>query len=169
MRQMSVIRKQKTMEQRDKEFEQLVREHKSTIYTVCYMFSSDEDEVNDLFQETLINLWKGFASFRGESKVDTWIYRVALNTCISGERKKKKKAETVYLEMDVNLYEDTDAEARQVQMLYSRINKLGLVDRAIILMWLENMTYEEIGSVIGISAQNVGVKLYRIKEQLKKN
>lgn len=148
-------------------FAQLVKEHKSTIYTVCYMFSNDEDEVNDLFQETLINLWKGYGSFRGDSKVDTWIYRVALNTCISADRKKKRRTETVPLTMDVNLYEDTDAESRQVQQLHSRINKLGLVDRAIILMWLENMTYEEIANVVGISAKNVGVKLFRIKEQLK--
>lgn len=148
-------------------FAQLVKEHKSTIYTVCYMFSNDEDEVNDLFQETLINLWKGYGAFRGDSKVDTWIYRVALNTCISADRKKKRRTETVPLTMDVNLYEDTDAESRQVQQLHSRINKLGLVDRAIILMWLENMTYEEIANVVGISAQNVGIKLFRIKEQLK--
>ena len=71
----------------------MVREHKSTVYTVCYMFSKDTDEVNDLFQEVLINLWKGFDSFRGESKVDTWIWRIALNTCISDDRKKKRRGE----------------------------------------------------------------------------
>ena len=71
----------------------MVREHKSTVYTVCYMFSKDTDEVNDLFQEVLINLWKGFDSFRGESKVDTWIWRIVLNTCISDDRKKKRRGE----------------------------------------------------------------------------
>ena len=67
----------------EREFEKMVREHRSTIYTVCYMFSTDKDEVADLFQEILINLWKGSGSFRGDSGVGTWIWKVSLNTCIS--------------------------------------------------------------------------------------
>ena len=152
---------------REEYFTQLVRENKSTIYTVCYMFSQDEEEVNDLFQETLINMWKGIDSFREESKVSTWIYRVALNTCLLQERKKKKEVQKVPLTMDVNFFQDDDANAAQVRMLHQRIGKLGLVDRALVMMWLEGMSYDEIGTVMGISAQNVGVKLYRIKEQLK--
>ena len=153
---------------REEYFTQLVRENKSTIYTVCYMFSQDEEEVNDLFQETLINMWKGIDSFREESKISTWIYRVALNTCLLQERKKKKEVQKVPLTMDVNFFQDDDANAAQVRMLHQRIGKLGLVDRALVMMWLEGMSYDEIGTVMGISAQNVGVKLYRIKEQLKK-
>lgn len=149
-------------------FTQLVREHKSTIYTVCYMFSKDEEEVNDLFQETLINMWKGIDSFREESKISTWIYRVALNTCLLQERKKKKEVKKVPLTMDVNFFQDDDANAAQVRMLHQRIGKLGLVDRALVMMWLEGMSYDEIGAVMGISSQNVGVKLFRIKEQMKK-
>ena len=145
-----------------------MREHKNTIYTVCYMFSQDEEEVNDLFQETLINMWKGIASFREESKISTWIYRVALNTCLLQERKKKKEVKIVPLSMDINFFEDNDANSSQVRQLHERIGKLGLVDRAIVMMWLEDMSYDEIGAVMGISAQNVGVKLFRIKEQLKK-
>ena len=122
-------------------FTQLVRENKSTIYTVCYMFSKAEEEVTDLFQETLINMWKGIDSFREESKI---------------------------LTMDVNFFEDDDANAAQVRMLHQRIGRLGLVDRALVMMWLEGMSYDEIGTVMGITAKNVGVKLFRIKEQLKK-
>ena len=70
----------------EQQFAQTVAEHKSTIYTVCYMFSQDADEVNDLFQEVLVNLWKGFDSFEHRSDIKTWIYRVALNTCISINR-----------------------------------------------------------------------------------
>ena len=156
------------MKQQEELFAQLVREHKSTIYTVCYMFSHDEDEVNDLFQETLINMWKGIGSFREESKVSTWIYRVALNTCLLQERKKKKEVQKVPLSMEVNFYEDNDANSTQVRQLHQRIGRLGLVDRALVMMWLEGMSYDEIGAVMGISPQNVGVKLFRIKEQLKK-
>lgn len=150
------------------EFAQMVKEHKSTIYTVCYMFSKDEDEVADLFQDILINLWNGFSKFRGESGVNTWIYRVSLNTCISAERKKKRKGETVPLTMDVNLFDDGDEDLKQIRMLQKRISALGPFDRAIVLLWLENLSYEEIASIVGISVKNVSVRLFRIKEQLKK-
>ena len=150
------------------EFAQTVREHKGTIYTVCYMFSNNPDEVADLFQEILINLWKGFPQFRGDSNVKTWIYRVSLNTCISSERKKSHKVDTLPLTMDINLFSDSDDETKQVQMLRDRINKLGPFDRAIVLLWLENLSYDEIGAIVGISAKNVSVRLVRIKDQLKK-
>lgn len=74
----------------EQDFTRLVNEHKSTIYTVCYMFSKDEDEVSDLFQEILINLWRGIDSFQGNAKVSSWIYRVSLNTCISADRKRNE-------------------------------------------------------------------------------
>ena len=130
------------------------------------MFAKDADEVNDLFQEVLINLWSGLGQFRGESKVDTWIYRVSLNTCISQDRKKKQQA-TVPLTMDINLFEDNDEDTRQIQMLYKRVHQLKPFDRAIVLLWLENMSYEEIAAIVGITVKNVSVRLYRIKEQLK--
>ena len=145
----------------------MVREQKSTIYTVCYMFSNDEDEVNDLFQETLINLWKGFESFRNESKLSTWIYRVAMNTCISADRKKRRQGNKVPLSMNINLYDDEDHETKQVRQLHEPIQRLDLIDRALVMMWLEGMSYEEIADVVGISVKNVGVKLVRIKEKLK--
>ena len=147
-------------------FEQVVKLHKSTIYTVCLMFSKDSDEVNDLFQEVLINLWKGFGGFEGRSDIGTWIWRVSFNTCISAERKKKKSA-PVPLSMEINLFEDTDEDTRQVQMLYKRIHRLKPFDRAIVLLWLEGMPYEEIAAIVGITVKNVSVRLYRIKEELK--
>lgn len=155
------------MDIKEQEFSRMVREHKSTIYTVCYMFSNDEDEVNDLFQETLINLWKGFESFRHESKLSTWIYRVAMNTCISADRKKRKQGTKVPLTMNIDLYNDEDHETKQVRQLHERIQRLDLVDRALVMMWLEGMNYDEIADVVGISVKNVGVKLVRIKEKLK--
>ena len=132
------------------------------------MFSNNTEEVADLFQEILINLWKGFSKFRGESNLRTWIYRVSLNTCISYERKKNRRPDTLPLTMEINLFEDSDDDSRQVQMLRERISRLGPFDRAIVLLWLENMTYDEIGAIVGISAKNVSVRLVRIREQLKK-
>ena len=156
------------MKQEEEIFARLVREHKSTIYTVCYMFSKDEDEVQDLFQEPLINMWKGMGGFREESKIDTWIYRVALNTCLTQERKKKREVKKVPLNMDVNYFEDNDANAKQARILHQRISQLAYVDRALVMLWLDGMSYDEMGAVVGISAQNVATKLFRIKEQLKK-
>ena len=150
----------------DQQFAQTVKEHKSTIYTVCYMFSQDADEVNDLFQEVLVNLWKGFDNFEHRSDIKTWIYRVALNTCISLDRKKRRAA-TVKVTMDINLFKDNDEDTRQVDMLHKRISKLQPFDRAIVLLWLENLPYEEIGQIVGISTKNVSVRLFRIREQLK--
>lgn len=155
------------METLDTTFALMVREHKSTIYTVCFMFSKDSDEVSDLFQEILINLWKGYESFQNRSSVNTWIWKVSFNTCISYERKKRKRA-TLPLTMDINLFEDKDEDSRQIRLLYDRIHRLKPFDRAIVLLWLENMSYEEIGSIVGISTKNVSVRLYRIKEELKK-
>ena len=149
------------------DFAQVVREHKGTIYTVCYMFSKDEDEVADLFQDILINLWKGFPKFRGESDIRTWIWRVSLNTCSNQKRKKDSRVQTVPLSMDIDLYNDDDQHSRQIQMLYDRINRLDVFDKAIILLWLENMTYQDIASVVGISTAAVTTRLFRIKEQLK--
>ena len=141
-----MIRNRTTMTDTERQFAKTVREHKSTIYTVCYMFSKDDDEVNDLFQEVLINLWKGYDSF--------------------GHRSKRRSG-TVRLAMDINLFEDRDEDTRQVDLLHKRISRLQPFDRAIVLLWLEDLSYEEIGQIVGISTKNVSVRLFRIREQLK--
>lgn len=155
------------MDNKEREFAQIVLENKRRIYTVCYMFSKDADEVNDLFQEILINLWKGLQSYEGDKFIDTWVWRVSLNTCINYSKKQKRALEKVPLDVNFNLFEDMDDDSMQIRQLYDRINKLGYIDRSIILMWLENLSYDEIGSILGITANNVSVKLVRIREKLK--
>ena len=155
------------MENLELQFTKMVKEYRKTIYTVCYFFSKDTEEVNDLYQEILINLWKGFEKFRGESSLKTWIWRVSLNTCNNQERKKKSSVQTIPLSIDIDLYNDDDVQSKQIQMLYDRINRLDVFDRAIILLWLENMNYQDIADVVGISLSNVTTRLFRIKEQLK--
>ena len=154
------------MENSEQWFTEIVNANKSIIYTVCYMFSNDEDEVADLFQEVLIRMWRGLPSFREGSDVRTWIYRVALNACISIDRKKKRRRKA-RLTMDINLFADSDKETEQVMMLHQRISRLLPLDRAIVLLWLEDISYEEIGAIIGISAKYVSVRLVRIREQLR--
>lgn len=151
----------------EQQFADLVQRQRSTIYTVCYMFSNDQDEVNDLFQEVLIKLWKGWDKFRGDSDERTWVYRVALNCCISIDRKNKSRKSLPLLD-GVNLFDESDTNNRQTEMLHSRIMRLQPFDRAIVLLWLEDLSYDEIGAIVGISAKNVGVRLVRIREQLKK-
>ena len=106
------------MKDLESEFERMVRENRSTIYTVCYMFSNDQDEVADLFQEVLINLWKSLPSFEERGDVRSWIYRISLNVCISLDRKKHRH-KTVPLTMDIDPYEEveTNQNSRQMEML----------------------------------------------------
>lgn len=153
----------------EKEFTLFVEENKSTIYTVCYMFSKDADEVADLFQDTLINLWKSFEKFRGDCTSRTWVWRISLNTCISAKRKKRRLGERIPLSINVDLFDEReeDHDNRQIKILRERITRLAPFDRAIILLWLENMSYDEIAAIVGITSKNVSVRLHRIKEQLK--
>ena len=155
------------MNKKEQNFTDLVRKHKSTIYAVCYMFSKDSDEIKDLFQEILIKLWGGYDSFQGKSEVRTWIYRVALNSCLDAEKKRRRRGAGLPLSVDIDPFEDTDDRALQTKRLYKRINCLGLVDRALVLLWLEGLSYEEIANVAGITVKNVSFQLHRIKEKLK--
>ncbi len=146
-------------------FGRLVNEQKSTIYSVCYMFSSSKNEADDLFQDTLINLWQGFEKFRGECSIRSWVYRVSLNTCISHKRKKQIK--TIPLDLSPDILDKRTTIGKQNAMLHERITKLEPFDRAIVLLWLEDMSYAEIASIIGISIKALGVRLVRIREKLK--
>jgi RNA polymerase sigma-70 factor (ECF subfamily) len=130
------------------------------------MFAKRSSEADDLFQEVLINLWKGYSSFEGRSEVATWVWRVSLNTCITADRKAKSRHKAE-LAMKQNLYEDDDTDSKQIRKLYARIRQLKSFDRAIVLLWLENLSYDEIAAIVGISVKNVSVRLVRIREQLK--
>lgn len=149
------------------DFTRIILESKSTIYTVCYMFSRDKEEVDDLFQEILVRLWKGYDSFKSKSDIKTWIYRVSLNCCLDQKRKNARKVETVPLDMSIDPFEGTDDKALQTRQLYDRINKLGLMDRGLILLWLEGLSYEEMAAIAGISVKNVSFRLHQIRERLK--
>jgi len=151
----------------EKEFENVVRQYKANMYMICYMYAKDKDEANDFFQETLIRLWQGFKQFRGESNINTWVSRICINTCISSLRKKKKHARTIPLSIDVELLEETNENGKQLAQMYRLIGKLGVLDKALVLLWLDNMSYAEIAEIMGMTVSNVSVKLMRIKEKLK--
>lgn len=155
------------MKENEQQFTDIVRRNRSTIYTVCYMFSKDNDEVADMFQEVLIRLWNGMESFDGRSNIKTWIYRVALNTCITIDKRKKRNHKT-QLSMDVDYFNSREVKSEQAQFLHRCISRLQPLDRAIVLLWLEDISYDEIAAIIGITPKNVSVRLVRIREQLKR-
>lgn len=153
--------------EKEKDFEEMVSEYGSMITKICYYFSNDTEEFKDLRQEILYNLWKGRDSFRNDSKLSTWIYRVCLNTCISFQRKEKKFKDYVPLENIFDIEDDSDtSRLKKYNKMHSLIQKLKYEDRAILLLWLDDKNYEEIASLIGINRNTLATKLKRIKEKL---
>lgn len=152
---------------REKEFVSLIETYKQVIYKVCYMYASETAELNDLYQEVVINLWKAMPHFRGESKVSTWIYRISLNTCITFFRKARSKPEVVPLSIDLHQVVYDEDKSALLNEMYQLINRLNPLERALILLWLEEKSYQEIAEITGLTRNNVAVKLNRIKEKLK--
>lgn len=135
------------------------------------MYESDPEGRNDLFQEIVLQLWKSFPKFRGESKVTTWMYRIALNTAISGFRKQSRKVQTEDLrEPHFNISESSSRDEREedLQKLQMAIRQLSEIERPIIMMALEEIPYEEIAETMGITQNNVRVRMNRIREKLRK-
>ena len=156
-------------EELEKPFISLVTEYQRVIYKVCYMYATDEYTLEELYQETVINLWKAFPQFKEHSKVSTWVYRIAMNTCISYFRKSSVRPTTIPItfHMETTLADDSE-QSGYLRELYRMISQLGKLDRALILLWLEDKSYQEIADIIGITKANVAVKINRIKEKLKK-
>ena len=148
----------------EKEFLEMVDSQKRVIYKVCYIYAKDRDDLNDLFQETVLNLWKSFPRYRGEGKLTTWVYRIAMNTCITFLRHSSTRIQTIPITANVaGLMAEEDGTAGLLQDLYKLINQLGKLERALILLWLEERSYEEMADILGISKNNVAVRLKRTK------
>ena len=152
----------------EKEFLEVIEAQKRTIYKVSYIYANNQDDLNDLFQETVLNLWKSFPRYRGDSKLVTWVYRIAMNTCITFLRRSGTRPQTIPLTSDMAQIAADEGTAAQLQELYKLINQLGKLERALILLWLEERSYQEMADILGISKANVAVKLNRVKEKLKK-
>lgn len=149
------------------EFLNVVEENKKLIYKVSHIYCDSMIDKKDLFQEIIANLWKAFPEFKGNSKVSSWIYRIALNTAITWFRdyvKHKKHVE--YGNFIPNVSDDSELEDVYEQ-LYSAIEHLGKIDKAIILLQLEGYSYDEISEIIGLTKTNIATKINRIKLKLK--
>jgi RNA polymerase sigma-70 factor (ECF subfamily) len=154
--------------QRKEEFIKIIKENAGLIYKVTKVYTNSREDEQDLYQEIVYQLWKSFGSFRGESKISTWMYRIALNTAIAHLSKEKKKGSQIQIDEwllnkpDLN---DTLKE-EQVEILYRQIKKLDTIEKGIILLYLDGRPYEEIAGITGFSTSNVGTRLGRIKQKL---
>ena len=154
----------------EKEFTQLVNDHRALIFKVCNLYSRDSESRKDLFQEVVLQLWKSFPGFRRESASGTWIYRVALNTAISNFRRESKKPERRSIsleELEMPEMVGMDDKERS-SSLHLAIDKLTDIEKAIIMLYLDEKSYDEISEIIGISISNEGVRLNRIRNKLSK-
>ena len=150
----------------EENFIRMIRENERIIYKVCSFYVSDDLPLEDLYQDVVLNLWKAFPSFRHESSYSTYVYRVALNTCISGMRSKKRRGQRTPLNfIDEQVFEPVNKE-ENVRELYRLIRRLRKLERSLILLWLEEKSYQEIAEITGLSLSNVATKLKRIKEKL---
>lgn len=147
-----------------------LNENKGLIFKIAVIYSNSIDDRNDLVQEITYQLWKSFDTFEKKSSLATWMYRVAINVSIYHLKNEKRKIKAVPLEeLILDFYEVNDNEIEEKWLLLKQhIDNLNLLDKGIVILYLENKSHEEIGQIIGISASNVGTKLSRIKEKLKK-
>ncbi len=148
-------------------FIKLLEENRGIIHKICLMYTSNLVDKEDLYQEICLQLWRSFRSYRSESKFSTWLYRVALNTAISSVRKDRRQVETVQLNQTEHFVARDSEREGMTRMLFKAVSRLNKVDRAIILLWLEEKEYTEISEIIGISQSAVSVRLVRIRERLK--
>lgn len=152
-------------------FDRVVSTHSALISRLCFSYAADNDDFQDLRQDVLLNIWKGLAAFRGDSSSLTWIYRVTLNTCVSTVRKRNRGPATERLDtLPVDLADDVEESAmrERLEMLHSLISELSPVDKAIVTMWLDECSYDEIAEVVGMSRNNIGLRLHRIRERWRK-
>ena len=146
-------------------FESLYLDHKDKIYRLCLGFVREKELANDLFQEILIKIWRHLESFKGESEISTWIYRIAYNTAITFSSREKKKSELqseIFPNLEIAEPESSEMET-QVQLLYQAISELAEIDRIIATLLLEGTPYRDIAGITGISENYVAVKVNRIK------
>jgi RNA polymerase sigma-70 factor (ECF subfamily) len=157
-------------QEEEKKFERLINEHELLIYKVCRIYAYTEADRQDLFQEIVIQLWHSFPKFKGNAKVSTWLYRVAINTAITGLRKKKDFITSFEpAQLPTHLSDDNLSlvEEERLQQLYKAIEQLNQIEKAIVMLYMEDRSYEEMEDILGINQGNLRVKMNRIKDKLR--
>lgn len=153
---------------KEKEFTDLLMQHQHIIYKICLMYADEKEDIADLYQETVYNLWKSYDQFENRSRFSTWLYRITLNTCITDVRQRKRKGTTCPLGLTtLSLLDEKDPKQEMLKEMYRMIRGLNKLERMYIMLWLDGKTYEEIAEIIGTNRNQVAITLYRIKEKLK--
>ena len=153
---------------KEKEFTDRLMQHQHIIYKICLMYADEKEDIADLYQETVYNLWKSYDQFENRSRFSTWVYRITLNTCITDIRQRKQIGTYCPLELaNINLLEEDDPKQEMLKEMYAMIHRLNKLDRMYIMLWLDGKTYEEIAEIIGTNRNQVATRLHRIKEKLK--
>lgn len=152
-------------------FVQLIREHEKIVYKICYLYTNNKADWQDLFQEILLQAWRGYPAFRGKSKFSTWLYQVALNTAITGFKKELRSKEIIQpLDITGGHFpetEQTQYHAEQMREMYEAILQLNDIDKALVSLYLDDISYQDMELVLGISAETLRVKMVRVKNKLK--
>lgn len=152
----------------EEQFLKVVDECKGIITKICYFYSENSDDFNDLRQDVLAAMWQSRSSYRGKSNIKTWIYRIALNTSISNLRRKKHRGTRLSLDAVKELPADEPTDITLYKEMFHLINSLKATEKAIILLWLDEMPYDEIANIIGIPRNTLATRLRRIKQTLMK-
>lgn len=147
-------------------FEQLIDKYSVLITKICYYFSPNLSDFKDLRQDVLINIWKGSDKFRNEAKLSTWIYRICFNTCITYQRKNKFRKKEIPISEILDIPSCEGFEIERYKEMHGLINRLNPGDKAIIMMWLDEKSYEDIAEVIGVNRNTLATRLKRIKNKL---
>ncbi len=153
--------------QDEKAFIDLLAKHQQIVFKVCRMYMDTPEDRSDLFQEIALQAWKSFGNFKGAALFSTWLYRVAINTALTFFKKGKR---TANVELRVTLPEIAEEKStieEQMQAMYKAIGMLSHIDKALVMLYLEDYNYQDIGQMLGITANNVAVKMNRIKLKLK--
>jgi RNA polymerase sigma factor (sigma-70 family) len=154
----------------EKEFITLLNQHQKIVHKVCNLYMDRYSDREDLFQEVTLQAWKAYGNFRGDAKFSTWLYRVALNTAITFFRKEKRQPDIYSTDaVPEQREEESSPVEEQVKAMYEAIGELSKIDKAIVMLYLEDYSYNEIGDMMGITANNVAVKMNRIKTKLKES
>lgn len=152
--------------QQDSFFKEIYEQFAPKVHRICLGYTADAMQADDLLQETFIKVWENLGKFRGESQLGTWIYRIAVNTCLYHIRSAKNKSTQSIDKIQLQQPEETNDKEQQIALLYQCIYQLPEADRLIITMVLEEVPYPEIALAIGISEGNLRVKIHRIKQQI---
>lgn len=149
-------------------FSEYVRAHDAMIRRICLGYARTDQDLEDLYQDVLVNIWRGLPNFRSDSSVKTWIYRITLNTCVSTIRLRSRTVKGAPLDNVIEMADDSQESRVAIKELYECISTLHPLDKAVVMLWLDEYSYDEIAEISGLNRNNVATRLHRAKDKLRR-